>query len=164
MANRKKLKIKQVSNPVSPVTVGLGLLAVVGIGGMLFMFSKQQQHTQRLPQQQFQQLPQQQFQQLPQQQFQQPQYQAPSPQIGGSGTNTQSEIGRRVRRNQHFHLRTSDTSSSSGPNITDNPTMEILERGRSTRNANEVMYRVRLLDGSHSGQTGWTFVLPNEFV
>ena len=148
MANRKKLKIKQVSNPVSPVTVGLGLLAVVGIGGMLFMFSRQQQQTQ----------------QLPQQQFQQPQYQAPSPQIGGSGTNTQSEIGRRVRRNQHFHLRTSDTSSSSGPNITDNPTMEILERGRSTRNANEVMYRVRLLDGSHSGQTGWTFVLPNEFV
>lgn len=73
--------------------------------------------------------------------------------------------GSRARRNQSFHLRETDTASNRGSlNVTDNPTLELITRGTSTRNANEQMWQVRIVDGPNAGRIGWTFLLPNEQI
>lgn len=73
--------------------------------------------------------------------------------------------GSRARRNQSFHLRETDTASNRGSlNVTDNPILELITRGTSTRNANEQMWQVRIVDGPNAGRIGWTFLLPNEQI
>lgn len=79
--------------------------------------------------------------------------------------NPSAQSGSSARRNQSFHLRSSDTASNANSvNVRDNPRLELLQRGTSVRNPNEVMWQVRIMEGQYAGRIGWTFILPNEIL
>lgn len=169
---RAKKQTRTVKNPDSMtlgILGGVGILALVGVG-VYFATRNTQASMQTMiagPTSTPQLNPQ--TQQTQTQQTQQPQTQQANTRVNNSRQEQRTVAGfvagSRARRNQSFHLRETDTSSNRGSlNITDNPTLELITRGTSTRNANEQMWQVRVVDGPNAGRIGWTFLLPNEQI
>ena len=168
---KAKRQTRTVKNPDSMtlgILGGVGILALVGVGvyfatrntqaSMQTMMAGPTSTPQLNPQNQTQ-----------TQQTQQPQTQQANTRVNNSRQEQRTVAGfvagSRARRNQSFHLRETDTASNRGSlNVTDNPTLELITRGTSTRNANEQMWQVRLVDGPNAGRIGWTFLLPNEQI
>lgn len=167
---KAKRQTRTVKNPDSMtlgILGGVGILALVGVGvyfatrntqaSMQTMIAGPTSTPQLNPQTQ------------QTQQTQQPQTQQANTRVNNSRQEQRTVAGfvagSRARRNQSFHLRETDTASNRGSlNITDNPTLELITRGTSTRNANEQMWQVRIVDGPNAGRIGWTFLLPNEQI
>jgi hypothetical protein len=168
---KAKRQARTVKNPDSMtlgILGGVGILALVGVG-VYFATRNSQASMQTMidgPTSTPQLNPQD---QTPTQQIQQPQTQQANTRVNNSRQEQRTVAGfvagSRARRNQSFHLRETDTASNRGSlNITDNPTLELITRGTSTRNANEQMWQVRIVDGPNAGRIGWTFLLPNEQI
>lgn len=168
---KAKRQTRTVKNPDSMtlgILGGVGILALVGVGvyfatrnsqaSMQTMIAGPTSTPQLNPQDQ-----------TPTQQIQQPQTQQANTRVNNSRQEQRTVAGfvagSRARRNQSFHLRETDTASNRGSlNVTDNPILELITRGTSTRNANEQMWQVRIVDGPNAGRIGWTFLLPNEQI
>ncbi len=175
---KAKRQTRTVKNPDSMtlgILGGVGILALVGVG-VYFATRNSQASMQTMmagPTSTQQLNPQDQTQtqqtQTQQTQTQQTQTQQANTRVNNSRQEQRTVAGfvagSRARRNQSFHLRETDTASNRGSlNVTDNPTLELITRGTSTRNANEQMWQVRLVDGPNAGRIGWTFLLPNEQI
>ncbi len=171
---KAKRQTRTVKNPDSMtlgILGGVGILALVGVG-VYFATRNSQASMQTMiagPTSTPQLNPQDQTPTQQTQQIQQPQTQQANTRVNNSRQEQRTVAGfvagSRARRNQSFHLRETDTSSNRGSlNVTDNPTLELITRGTSTRNANEQMWQVRIVDGPNAGRIGWTFLLPNEQI